>query len=157
MGREQRNPFHGIVDSISEWNRMRELGSGRVGYETGHRNQRRDLATAWVPSTDIFARGGDLLMRVSLSGVNREDVDITLSNGVLTVSGERRNDLDEEEVSFYTRERYYGAFRRSITLPVTINESDISADFEDGLLEITVRGGAAAAEPQRIEIRDRSS
>ncbi len=157
MDREQRNPFHGIVDAISEWNRMRELGTGRIGYEPGHQNQRRDLATAWVPSTDIFARGRDLLMRVSLSGVVREDVDITLSNSVLTVSGERRSELDEEEVTFYTRERYYGAFRRSVTLPAGIDESDISADFENGLLEITVQGGAAAAaEPQRIEIRDRS-
>ncbi|MDQ4127707.1 MAG: Hsp20/alpha crystallin family protein [Actinomycetota bacterium] len=158
MDREQRNPFHGIVDAISEWNRMREVGAGRIGYESGHENRRRDLATAWVPTTDIFARGRDLLMRVSLSGVAREDVDITLSNSVLTVSGERRSELDEEEVTFYTRERYYGAFRRSVTLPAGINERDISADFENGLLEITVEGGAAAAaEPRRIEIRDKPS
>ncbi len=56
-------------------------------------------------------------------------------------------------MSFYIRERYYGAFRRSITLPAGIDESDISADYENGLLEITVRRGAAAAEPRRIEIR----
>lgn len=154
MDREQRNPFHGIVDTISEWNRMRELGTGRVGYESGREDQRRDLATAWIPTTDIFARGRDLMVRVSLSGVDRKDVDITLSNSVLTVSGERRSEPDEEGVSFYTREHYYGAFRRSVTLPAGIDEGDISADFDNGLLEITVQGGAAtAAEPRRIEIR----
>jgi HSP20 family protein len=89
--------------------------------------------------------------------VNPDDVDITLSDGVLTVSGERRSDLNEEGVNFYVRERYYGAFRRSVTLPAGIDEDDISADFENGLLEIVVRGGAAAAEPRRIEIRSRSS
>ena len=157
MDKERRNPFHGVVDAISEWNRMRELGSGRIGPETGHEARRRTHATAWVPSTDIFARGEDLVIRVSLSGVYPEDVEITFSNGVLTVSGERRSELDEGEVTFYVRERYYGALRRSVTLPAGVDEDDISADFENGLVAITVRGGAAAAEPpRRIEIRNRS-
>ena len=158
MDKEQSNPFHGFVDAISEWNRMREVGSGRVGPETRQEDRQRTLATAWVPTTDIFAKGDDLVVRVSLSGVNREDVRITLSNSVLTVSGERKSELDEDDVSFYVRERYYGAFRRSFTLPAGINEDAISADFENGLLEVTVRGGATAApEPRRIPIRDRSS
>ncbi len=157
MDREHSNLFHGIVDSISEWNRMREVGTGRIGPETRQEDRQRTLATAWVPTTDIFAKGDDLVVRVSLSGVDREDVRITLSNSVLTVSGERKSELDED-VSFYVRERYYGAFRRSFTLPAGIAEDAISADFEIGLLEVTVRGGATAApEPRRIPIRDRSS
>jgi HSP20 family protein len=159
MDRERRNPFHGLVDSISEWNRMRELGSGRIGPETGHEERPRTHATAWVPSTDVFAKGGNLVIRVSLSGVYPEDVEITLSNDVLTVFGERRSELeDAEEETFYVRERYYGAFRRNWTLPVGVSEDDISADFENGLLEITIRGGAAAPpEPRRIEIGSRPS
>jgi HSP20 family protein len=158
MDKEQsgpRNPFHGLIDSISEWNRMRELGAGRIGSETGHEAQRRTYATAWVPSTDVFAKGGNVVIRVSLSGVHPEDVEITLSNDVLTVSGERRSELeDEEEETFYVRERYYGAFRRSITLPAGVDEGDIIADFENGMLEITVQGAASAVEPpRRIEIR----
>jgi HSP20 family protein len=156
MDRERRNPFHGVVDAISEWNRMRELGSGRIGSETGHEDRQRTHATAWVPSTDIFARGEDLVIRVSLSGVYPEDVEVTYFNGVLTVSGERRSEFDEGEVSFYVRERYYGAFRRSVTLPAGVDEDDISADLKNGLMEITVRGGAAAEAPRRIEVRDRS-
>lgn len=158
MDREQRNPFHGLVDSISEWNRMRELGSGRIGSETGHEEWPRTHATAWAPSCDVFAKGGNLVIRVSLSGVHPKDVEITLSNDVLTVSGERRSELeDEEEETFYVRERYYGTFRRSWTLPAGIDDDDIRADFENGLLEITVRGGAATAPPpRRIEIGTRS-
>jgi HSP20 family protein len=132
---------------------MREVGMGRIGYEARQEDRPRTQTNAWVPTTDVFARGNDLVIRVSLSGVYPEDVDITLSNGVLTISGERRSELDEDEVSFYVRERYYGAFRRSITLPAGIDESDLSADYDDGLLEITVRGGAAAAESRRFEIR----
>lgn len=155
MDRPQRNPFRGFVDMMSEMSRMRELG--KTGYDPGggQEDQRRTHATAWVPNTDIFARGTDLVIRVSLSGVRPEDIDITLSNSVLTVSGERRSELNEEEVSFYVRERYYGAFRRSMTVPAGVDESKISADFENGLLEVTVQGGAEV-EPQRIQIRDRS-
>jgi HSP20 family protein len=157
MGRPRRNPFRGLIDHISEMNRAQERWF--TGPETGREDQRRTHISAWVPATDIFAVDEDLVMRVSLSGVDRDEVDITLSDGVLTVSGERRDDLpDEEEVSFHTRERYYGAFRRSITLPPHVDEGDVSASFVNGLLEITVHGGATAApEPQRISIQDRSS
>jgi HSP20 family protein len=75
---------------------------------------------------------------------------------VLTVSGERRRELDEEEVSFYVSERYYGAFRRSMTLPSGIEEGRISAEFDNGLMEITVRGGATVVQPRRIKIRSKS-
>jgi HSP20 family protein len=156
VDKEQRNPFHGILDAISEWNRMREVGMGRIGYQARQEDRPRTQASAWVPTTDVFAKGDDLVIRVSLSGVYPEDADVTLSNGVLTISGERRSGLDEEEVSFYVRERYYGAFRRTLTLPAGVDEDDISADYENGMLEIVVRGAAAAAEPRRIEIRAKS-
>src|SRR3712207_5804274 len=136
---------------------MREVGMGRIGYEARQEDRPRTHATAWVPTTDVFAKGDDLVIRVSLSGVYPEDVNVTLSNGVLTISGERRSEPDEQEVNFYVRERYYGAFRRSVTLPAGVDEDDISADYENGLLEIVVRGAAAAAEPRRIEIRAKSS
>jgi HSP20 family protein len=156
VDKEQRNPFHGILDAISEWNRMREVGMGRIGHQARQEDRPRTQADAWVPTTDVFAKGDDLVIRVSLSGVHPEDVDVILSNGVLTISGERRSGLDEEEVSFYVRERYYGAFRRTLTLPAGVDEDDISADYENGMLEIVVRGAAAAAEPRRIEIRAKS-
>ena len=150
MGRERRkNPFRGFVDTMSEMARMREYFEAGLGEE-----QRRTHATAWVPTTDIFARGSDLVIRCELAGVRRRDIDITLSGGVLTISGERRSELDEEEIHFYTRERSFGHFRRSMNLPGGINASDISADFQDGMLQITVRGGATEVPvPERIEIR----
>ena len=73
------------------------MGSGRIGPEAGHGGRRSTHATGWVPSTDVFAKGGDLVIRVSLSGVYPEEVEITLSNDVLTVSGERRSELDDAQ------------------------------------------------------------
>ena len=142
---------------MSEMSRMREMVTD-PGFETGQEEQRRTHANAWIPPTDIFAREGNLVIRCELAGVRREDVEITLSDGVLNISGERRSELNEEEVTFYTRERFYGTFRRSMSLPEGVNEDEIDATFEDCVLEISIRRGAAAVpEPRRIQIRDRSS
>ena len=142
-----RNPFRGLMDHMSEMTRMREYAEGGG---TGSEDHRRTHATAWVPTTDIFARGDDLIIRCELAGVERDDVDISLSGGVLTIDGERRGEPDSSE--YYARERYYGRFRRRMKLPEGVNRDDINASFENGLLEVTVRGGADHAEPERIQI-----
>ena len=149
MGRA-RNPFRGLIDHMSEMARMREVAEG--GGQT-QQDRRRTHATAWVPTTDIFAKGDDLVIRCELAGVRQDDVDVTLTNGVLSVSGERRSELDDEEPDFYTRERSYGHFRRVINLPDGVDGSKMDARYEDGLLEITIKGGANLPEPQRVRIR----
>ena len=145
-----RNPFRGIVDTMSEMARMREYAEGGG---QAQEDQRRTHATAWVPTTDIFARGNDLVIRCELAGVYQDDIDITLANGVLSVSGERRSELEGEEVEFYTRERSFGNFRRTINLPDGVSESNMDAEFVNGLLEIIIEGGANLPEPRRVRIR----
>ena len=145
------NPFEGVSDFFSEMARMREVG--RHGYDQAHQSTMRTHATAWVPATDIFAREGDLVIRVELAGVHPEDVELTFSQGILTVTGTRLTELGgADEDSFFVRERPYGTFRRAVTLPAGVSEGDISAEFVDGLAEITVTGGASAA-GARIELR----
>ena len=150
MGQRRSNPFRGFVDVMSEMNRMREVGRG--GYEPGYEDRERTQASAWVPNADVFARGEDLVTKLELAGVEREDIDITLHDNTLTVSGEHESDLDDD-VSFYVHGRFYGAFRRSMTLPAGIDASKIDAS-DNGLLEITVKEGAAA-KSKRIEIGDK--
>ncbi len=151
MENQQRNPFRGFLDMASEMNRMRHVGA--YGFETGQENQERTHANAWVPSADVFARGEDLVVRLELAGVAPEDMDVSLHENTLTVSGERKRDVDD--VSFYVHERFYGVFRRSMTLPAGIDDEDITAEFYNGLVEVTVRGGAVASQPRRIEVRNR--
>ncbi len=147
MTEKGRNPFRGFVDSISEANRMREHWF--TGYDPTA--EERTHATAWVPTTDIYASPeGDLVIRCELAGVTRDDLDITFSNGVLTVSGERRD--RPENVTYYAHERNYGHFRRNMTLPEGVRESDVNAAFENGMLEVLIKGGATPHEPSRIEI-----
>ena len=87
-----------------------------------------------------------------------DDVDITFSQGVLTVSGTRETEVGTGgRDSFYIRERFSGAFRRSVTLPEGTDDSQIGAEFENGVVEIVVRGAVAGSEATRIPLRDRSS
>jgi HSP20 family protein len=95
---------------------------------------------------------------VELAGVDPQAVDVRFSNGVLTVSGARASGFGaDEEVEFYVRERFYGAFRRVITLPEGTNASQIAAEVDDGLVEITVRNGVSASRSTRIALTDRSA
>ena len=144
MGRA-RNPFRGIMDHMSEMARMREYAEGG-GQEEGPRTH----ATAWVPTTDIFTKGDDLVIRCELAGVEREDVDLSLSNGALIIHGERKG--EPEATEYYVRERFYGYFRRRMKLAEGIDGSKISASFKNGLLEVIVKDGVDHQEPERIEI-----
>lgn len=150
---EHPQSFGGITDLFTELNRMRDVGiHGRDG--AGEERQRTH-ASAWVPTTDIVAQGGDLLIRVELAGVEPEDVRLGFAHGILTVSGSRSTELDES-ATFYVRERFYGEFRRSFTLPEGIDADQIGAEFDDGLVQIIVRGGAGKENGTQIAIQNRS-
>jgi HSP20 family protein len=106
---------------------------------------------------DVLTKDGDLVIRAELPGVKLEDVDITLQNGVLTISGEHKVEQEEERGGYHVRERSYGSFRRSMTLPEGTDESKVHARFEDGVLEVTVEGAAVEQAPKHIEIEGSSS
>lgn len=147
MAQKGSNPFRGFVDSISEANRMREHWFTNFDPKP----EERTHANAWVPTTDIYATPeGDLVIRSELAGITQDAVDITYSNGILSISGERTD--RPENVTYYAHERHYGHFRRSMTLPEDVRDEDINASFADGMLEVTVKGGAAKQEASRIEI-----
>ena len=149
------NPFEGVTEYVSELNRMRHTGVH--GRDPGVEDRQRTHASAWVPATDIFVRGDDLVIRMELAGVSPEEVNLSFAHGVLTVSGSRRNDLEDDSgASFYVRERFYGEFRRAITLPEDTEPEQITAEFADGLVEIVVRGGVRQTDASRIELRNRS-
>jgi HSP20 family protein len=152
-----RNPFDGVTDFFTELSRMRDVGTH--GREPAHEDRKRTHASAWVPTTDIFAQGDDLVIRVELAGVDPDDVDLRFANGVLTVSGDRSPEFrgGVDEPTFYVRERFYGEFRRSITLPEGTRPEQIRAEFDDGLVEIVVLGAVTRADSTRIELRNRSA
>jgi HSP20 family protein len=89
--------------------------------------------------------------------VDPEEIDLRFANGILTVSGNRTGDFGSgDDPVFYVRERFYGAFRRSITLPEGTGRDQIQAAFDDGLVEIVVEGVGKQPDESRIQLRDRS-
>ncbi|RJS92938.1 Hsp20/alpha crystallin family protein [Salinisphaera sp. Q1T1-3] len=146
-----QNPFRGFLDVMSEMNRAQEAWFNRS--TTGVGGESRSHAEAYVPPADIFAIGNDLFVRCELPGVRSEDVSVTVVSNVLTISGRRHSELDDTEVLYYTRERVYGEFRRAMILPDGVDDSAITAAVRNGLMEIRVRGGAAA-QPRTISVQD---
>jgi HSP20 family protein len=97
-----------------------------------------DVATGnWVPPVDIFETAGhDVVIKVELPDVNREDVEVTVENNVLALRGEKKLPSDVKEEQFRRVERRYGSFNRSFTLPTTVDSSKVSADFKNGVLTV---------------------
>ena len=144
------SPFRGFYDMQGEMNRMFDEMFGNL-VRSGSRQQ-GEQPTRWAPALDVLQEDGDIVVRAELPGVKQEDVDITFHNGVLTIGGERKAEEQRERSGYYVRERRYGSLRRSMTLPQGTDESNISARFEDGVLEVRVAGAAAVQEPKRIQI-----
>ena len=152
------SPFRGrrgFYDPVSEVNRMFEDMLGNLARRP--RGQQGTEVTEWTPAIDVVTEDGNLVVRAELPGVKQEDVDITLHNNVLTVSGERKAEQEEERGGYYVRERRYGSFSRSLTVPEGVDESKIHARYENGVLEVTVEGAAVVQEPKRIQIEGSSS
>lgn len=111
-----------------------------------------DSFGAWAPAVDILERHDHLLIRAEVPGVRKEDMDVRIENGVLTLHGERREEKDVKDVSTHLMERVYGSFTRSFSLPTTVDASKVSASYKDGVLEVTVPK-VETAKPKSIEIK----
>lgn len=99
---------------------------------------------AFVPNMDVFSRNGDLVMRAELPGIAVGDVDISVTDDILTVTAERREDTEVEEGEYLVRESRFGTMERSIRLPEGAEVDRIRAEYRDGILEITVPKAAPA-------------
>jgi len=141
----------GFYDPLSEMNRLFDQMFGGLT-RRAESTQQESSVTEWAPAIDVLQRDEDLVIRAELPGAKPEDVDVTVQNGVLTISGKREEEREEERGGYLVRERRYGSFRRSLQLPGDVDESKINARFENGVLEVTIQGAAAAQEPKRVQI-----
>jgi len=114
--------------------------------------QAEDSFGAWAPPVDIFERQDQLVIRAEVPGVQLDDMDVRIENGVLTLHGERKQDTDLKQENAHRMERVYGAFTRSFSLPATVDAARVAATYKDGVLEVTVPK-AETAKPKSIEIK----
>ena len=117
-----------------------------------HTPHTEDAFGAWAPPVDIFERQDYLVIRAEVPGVQMEDLDVRIENGVLTLHGERKQDFDVKEENAHRMERAYGTFTRSFSLPTTVDAERVTATYKDGVLEVTVPK-AETAKPKSIEIK----
>jgi HSP20 family protein len=96
------------------------------------------VARRWVPAMDLVETDDHFVLRADLPGMSRDDVSIELEDQVLTISGERKAEQNEQHEGFVRVERAFGRFARSLTLPEGVDPDGITAEFHDGVLEVRV-------------------
>ena len=94
--------------------------------------------TTWSPGIDVFEKDNRLVTRLDLPGVKKENLKVEVADGMLTISGERKNETEEKTDSYYRREREYGNFYRTVPLPDGVKFEEVKATFADGVLEVSV-------------------
>lgn len=129
-----RDPFVQFMDSFF---------NGEPSQEVSNRD--------WSPAVDIRENEDAFLVHAELPGLSKDDVEITLENNVLKLSGERRFEKDVDEKEYHRVERAYGTFTRAFSLPSRVDSNGVKASFADGVLTITVPK-VEEAKPRKISI-----
>jgi HSP20 family protein len=143
------SPWRELDEMTNRLNRMFDDGVTSAG----------EGRSAWMPAVNVEETRDALLLSAELPGMKQEDVEIELENNVLTLSGQKeesRTAGGEDDRRFHLWERRWGSFQRSFTLPRTVKADEISATYQDGVLQIHMPK-APEARGRRIEIRHESS
>ena len=94
-------------------------------------------STAWVPPVDILQNGdNEVVLKAELPDMTREDIDVTVENGTLTIRGEKKVSADVKEEQYHHIERRYGSFSRSFSLPRTVDTAKVAAEYKNGVLTV---------------------
>ena len=109
-------------------------------------------ARPWAPSVDIFETDNELVLKADVPGVELKDIDIRIENGTLLLKGERKFERDEKNKGFHRQERSYGSFVRYFTVPETVDTENVKADFQNGVLTVTLPK-KEVAKPKAIKVQ----
>ncbi|HWP41955.1 MAG TPA: Hsp20/alpha crystallin family protein, partial [Blastocatellia bacterium] len=135
-------------DPFRTVNRLIEEAFGPLAFPT----EEPLSVTGWTPSCDVYETDKEIVIKAELPGVKKEDVKVGIEDGVLSISGERKFEEETKKENYLRVERSYGAFTRSFTLPARVDSTRISAEFKDGLLQVTLPK-REEAKPKGIEIK----
>lgn len=95
-----------------------------------------EMGGDWAPQVDMYEQGGDLVVKAELPGVSKDDIDVAIDHGDLVIRGERKSEHEEKGEHTYRMERSFGSFYRRLPLPEGVRDDQISATYNDGVLEI---------------------
>lgn len=135
----QRSPFYHLRDQL---NRLFDASASRAPESFGD----------WSPALDAFEDKDKYVVSLELPGLKKEDISVTVQDGVLTVSGERKREQETTSGNVHRTERYYGKFTRSVSLPPTAKADQVAASYKDGVLHVELPK-AEEAKPKSIEVK----
>lgn len=124
------DPFREMVSLRDELDRLFDSVFGRFPRERGE--------TYWAPPLDIEETDDAIIVRVELPGMNKEDIKVNLSGDTLTISGERKQEVEKKGKTYYRVERAYGKFQRTVTLPAEVEGEKAKASYKNGVLELNL-------------------
>ena len=105
----------------------------------------------WLPTADVIEREDSFVVQVELPGMKREDIDVSVTGTTLNISGERKAEAEVKKEGYRRRERSYGSFSRSMSLPSNVDADKIKASYEDGVLEL-VLPKTAETKPKKVVV-----
>ncbi len=148
------------MSAVTRWNPFREMEElqnrllNLFNLTPPRRGDGQESITVseWAPLVDIIEDDKEYLIKAELPELRKEDVKVTVENGVLTLWGERRLEKEEKGKRYHRIERAYGSFVRSFTLPDDADPDQVSAEFKDGVLKVLV-AKSESARPKQIEVK----
>lgn len=142
------DPFNELEEMSNRLNRI--FGRSAVPAATGSEMLK---VADWTPSADIQETDNAYLIKAEIPGVKKEDVKVTVEDGVLTIRGERKAEREETGKKFHRIERSYGSFLRSFRMPDGVDEAAAKAEFKDGMLNVTLpKSEKARAKAVNIDV-----
>src|SRR5207249_1633474 len=141
---------------ITRWDPFREMNTmqtnlNRIFQDYGRGSDELMTSGTFVPPVDICEDEHNITLKMEVPGINEKDIQITLENNTLTVRGERKFEQEEKEENFHRIERRYGSFTRSFTLPNTVDSEHVTANYDNGILNIQL-AKRAEAKPKQIKV-----
>ncbi len=137
------SPFDQLTNLRDEINRL---------FDSPPSNGGSDAFNSWAPALDVLEDKENLVVRLEVPGMKKEDINISLHENTVTVSGERRNEKKYEGSETSREERFFGRFTRSFQLPKAVDAAKVKANYKDGILTVTLPK-AEEAKPRQIEIQ----
>jgi len=136
--------FGRLTDLRDEIDRLFEAPLAELGRGS-------QLLSGWTPALDIYEDHDNVFVRLELPGMKKEDISLSLHNGSLSISGERKGEEKAQEAEVYRSERFFGRFHRTITLPTPVASDKVKAQYKDGILTVTLPK-AEEAKPKHIDV-----
>jgi HSP20 family protein len=140
---------------LSNWSSLDRLASFRDEvnrlFDFSWPSRDSGLFSGWSPALDVFDDKDNLVVKVELPGLKKDQINLSLHDGVLTISGERKLEHETKEKGTFRSERYFGKFQRSVTLPAAVDANKVNAAYKDGILTVELPK-AEEAKPKQIAV-----